>query len=391
MSARNERRVTSSRATGLVISRELHEAFRRRSLWIIFGILFVGSCVAMVLPDLLDEGSTHYDVAIVTSSGDADAFVAALRPVIHAQDSTVSFGSVDSVAAAKKLVDDGKVDVAAALGDTPVVITRSGENDTLVAASRQAIASNMVAARLRAEGVDPAAVAVTPARIVAVDVDDADRRAAVFVLSIVVYLVLLLLMTSAATGVAIEKSNRISEVLLAVVKPGALLFGKVIGVGIVGLTGMLVAALPVVVKAAAGGDLPAGLGPALGAALVWFVLGLGVYLTIAGALGALVERQEEAGSVIAPLSILLVATYIFAQSAADSGFGTFLAIFPLTSPLVMPARIALGNATTAEIVASLLVGIATVFLTVRVGGAIYRRGIVHTGRRLRLREVFRAS
>jgi ABC-2 type transport system permease protein len=79
---------------------------------------------------------------------------------------------------------------------------------------------------------------------------------------------------------------------------------------------------------------------------------------------------------------------VFAQSAAQSGLGALLAIVPLTSPLVMPARIALGEASTAEIVASLVVGVATVFVVVRVGGAIYRRGIVHTGRRLRLRELF---
>ena len=227
--------------------------------------------------------------------------------------------------------------------------------------------------------------------MVNVDADQGERRANAFVLSLVVYLVLLLLMSQAASGVAIEKANRISEVLLAVVKPGALLFGKVIGVGIVGLAGILVAALPVVVKAVVSGGLPAGLGPAVAATVVWFVLGLAVYLTIAGSLGALVERQEEAGSVIAPLSLLLVATYVFAQSAAANGFGTFLAVFPLTSPIVMPARIALGNASGAEMAVSLLVGLVTVALMVRLGGAIYRRGIVHTGRRLRLREALRGS
>jgi len=225
--------------------------------------------------------------------------------------------------------------------------------------------------------------------VIALDADQGERQGAAFVLSLVVYVVLLLLMSQAATGVAIEKANRISEVLLSVVKPTALLFGKVIGVAIVGLVGMLAAALPVVVKAAAGGDLPAGLGPALPAAVVWFVLGLAVYLTIAGSLGALVERQEEAGSVIAPLSLLLVATYVFAQSAPDSGAQTFLAIFPLTSPIVMPAQIALGDASAGVIVASLVVGVATVALVVRLGGAVYQRGIVHTGRRLRLGEALR--
>ena len=210
------------------------------------------------------------------------------------------------------------------------------------------------------------------------------------ILSLVLYLVLLLLMIQAANGVAIEKANRISEVLLAVVKPSALFFGKVVGVGLVGLAGLAAGAIPVMVKAVAGGDLPAGLGPAILGGLPWMILGLVLYLTTAGALGALIERQEEAGSVLTPLSLLLIGTYVLAQSSADGSFGAVLAIFPFTSPIVMPSRIALGAASTAEIVASLAVGIVTVLFVIRLGAAIYQRGIVHTGRRLHLGEVLRS-
>jgi ABC-2 type transport system permease protein len=68
-----------------------------------------------------------------------------------------------------------------------------------------------------------------------------------------------------------------------------------------------------------------------------------------------------------------------------------LAIFPLTSPVVMPARIALGDASGAEMVASLVIGILSVFLVLRIGAAVYRRGIVHTGRRMRLREALQGG
>jgi hypothetical protein len=56
----------------------------------------------------------------------------------------------------------------------------------------------------------------------------------------------------------------------------------------------------------------------------------------------------------------------------------------------MPVRIALGDATALDIVASLVVLIATVFVVIRFGAALYRRGIVHTGRRLRLSEALRS-
>jgi ABC-2 type transport system permease protein len=390
--------VTSLQATGLVAGRELKEAFRRKTLWIVFAILFVGSSAAMILPEALDHGTTRYDVSVVSASGGATAssksFQSALHSAEGALDAKVRFSSVGTAVAARKLVNDDKADVAVVPGKQPTVIVRKGKNDTLVAFVRQALdtaalQTNLADAGLTASAINNA-MRVPPARVQEVAVDDSDRGAAAAALSLVLYLVLLMLMIQAANGVAIEKANRISEVLLAVVRPGPLLFGKVIGVGLVGLTGLAIGALPVLIKAIAGGDLPAGLGPAIAIGAAWIILGLALYLTIAGALGALVERQEEAGSVLGPLSLLLIGTYILAQSTADSTLGVVLAIFPLTSPIVMPTRIALGDASGMEIAASLIVLIITLVIAVRLGAAIFRRGIVHTGRRMRLGEALRS-
>jgi len=383
------------RATRLVASRELHETFRRKSFWIVLAVLVAGSSLAMILPDVLDSGTTRYDVAVVPASTSADAFESSLRSVSRELDAEIRFRHVATAAAARTLVDDNNVDVAVVLSDDPTVIVRKGENGTLVGATRQALALNSLSSKLSASGLDSGAIAgilaAPPPRIQEIDADDSDRVAGAAIVSLVLYLVLLMLMIQAANGTAIEKSNRISEVLLPIVRPAPLLFGKVIGVGLVGIASLAAAAIPLVIKTAAGGDLPAGLGPAVVGGAPWFVLGLVLYLTIAGALGALVERQEETGTVITPLSLVLVATYILAQSAAGTSLGAMLAIFPLTSPVVMPARIALGDASPAEIVASLALGIAAVLVVLRFGAAMYRRGIVHTGRRMRVREALQGG
>ena len=154
-----------------------------------------------------------------------------------------------------------------------------------------------------------------------------------------------------------------------------------------GFLALGVGLVPPLVSLAAGGDLPPGLGTAIAAGAPWFLLGLVLYLTIAGALGALVERQEEASSVVTPLTIVLIASFFVAQTASDTPLGKALAIFPLTSPIVMPSRIAVGEATVPELVASLVLGAAAVVLVVRVGARIYARAIVRTGRRLKVREV----
>ena len=393
--ARAGARTERMRATRLVASRELHETFRRKSFWIVLAVLVVGSSLAMILPEVLDSGTTRYDVAVVPASASAEGFESSLQSVSRELDAEIRFRRVATAPAARKLVDDNHVDVAVVLSDDPTVIVRKGENDTLVGATRQALALSALSSKLSASGLDSGAIAdilaAPPPKLQEIDADDSDRVAGAAIVSLVLYLVLLMLMIQAANGTAIEKSNRISEVLLPIVRPAPLLFGKVIGVGLVGIASLAAAAIPLVIKTAAGGDLPAGLGPAVVGGAPWFVLGLVLYLTIAGALGALVERQEETGTVITPLSLVLVATYILAQSAAGTSLGAMLAIFPLTSPVVMPARIALGDASAAEIVASLALGVVSVVVVLRFGAAVYRRGIVHTGRRMRVREALQGG
>jgi hypothetical protein len=63
--------VTWRRATRLVAAREVREAFRRKSLLVVLAILFVGSSLAMILPDALsDSGPRRYDVAV--GAGDTE-------------------------------------------------------------------------------------------------------------------------------------------------------------------------------------------------------------------------------------------------------------------------------------------------------------------------------
>ena len=84
-------------------------------------------------------------------------------------------------------------------------------------------------------------------------------------------------------------------------------------------------------------------------------------------------------------------TFIVSQSLSDSTIGAVLAYVPLTSPIVVPTRIALGVSNPVEMAVSVLVLVATITLIGRVGAAVYARAIVRTGRRLSLREVWRPS
>jgi len=375
--------------TMLVAGRELRETFRGKAFWIVAAIVLVASTAGMILPEVIgDDGPTHYEVAVVEGDPSLDT---ALRFAATAVDAKLTILHPETQQAAQVAVDEGDADAALIAGADPVIVVKADKDQRLVGVLQQVLATRSLALELRRAGLTEAqveeALSVPAARVEQVDTGDASRRASAAILSIVLYLLLFMLMVGVANGTAIEKANRISEVLLAVVPPRALLFGKVLGVGAAGLLTTLAGAIPVIVKSAAGGDLPDGLGSALAGGAAWFLLGLVLYLTIAGALGALVERQEQAATVVAPLQVLLVFGYLVAQSASDSPVGTVLAYLPLTSPLVMPSRLAVGASSPVEMAISLSLGVLAVALSLRLGATVYRRAIVRTGRRLKLHEV----
>jgi ABC-2 type transport system permease protein len=384
------------RSMWLVIERELRESFRRRAVWLTAGLLLLATTAAVVVPELVSGGSDHRTVVVVADHQARVALDATLGPLAAAAGLEVRSVPAADRHAATRTVEGGDADAAAILtANPPVIVVDSATDDPLVPVLRQALASSELADRLAAAGLSPSEVAATldvgGARVEELHAGEDGRRFVAVAASIVVYILLMLLVSMVANGVAIEKSNRISEVLLAIVPPRALLFGKVVGVSIVGLFTLAVGMLPVVVRLAAGAALPEGTLPTLAAGAAWFALGIALYLTTAGALGALVDRQEELGAVIGPLSAVLIVAYLVGQSAPESALATVLAYVPLTSPMVMPSRIALGVASPVEIACSLALGVATVLVVARLAVVVYRRAIVRTGRRVRLREVLHTT
>ena len=380
-------------AASLVAGREIREAFRRKSFWAVVAVLFVGSCAAMIVPALIGgRGPTRYRIAVVGRSPSLDTLLTKTVRDLRAE---VVLRDAAGPAEARDLVDKGRVALGLVTGDRPTIIVRANDHDRLVGAVQQALAVDSLSGRLVEAGLAPdrvqQALATPAATIDRLDPGKAGRFEASLAISLVLYLLLLTLMIQVANGTAVEKANRISEVLLAVVGPGSLLFGKVLGVSVTGIVTLLAGLLPVLAKMAIGGDLPAGLGGAVAAGALWFVLGLALYLTLAAALGALVERQEEAGSAVSPLMFMLIGTFVVMQGGAESPLGAVLAYVPFSSPLVVPARLAIGASSPVEVVGSLAIGIASVMLVSRFGAAVYARAIVRTGRRLKLREVLRPA
>lgn len=199
-----------------------------------------------------------------------------------------------------------------------------------------------------------------------------------------------------AIGVVEEKSSRVVEILLATLRPTELFAGKVLGNGLLGL-GQVVLYGVAMLGSGIAFDLFQGVRIGLGGQivwlLVWFLLGFTIYAVLWGSLASLVSRQEDIGSVTAPVTIVMLIpfyTAVFLTPASPDGDATrVLSLIPVFSPFMMPMRSVLTEVPAWETALAVGLCVAVIPLLVWLAATLYRRGILHTGGRLGIREALR--
>jgi len=230
--------------------------------------------------------------------------------------------------------------------------------------------------------------------------DTTSSLVAVAVLFMLMYMVILLYGMNVARSIIEEKTSRVFEVLLATIRPEEMMAGKVIGVGSVGLTQVAVWLLTgailtsgSVMGALAGGNVHVTLSATqIIFFVIYFLLGYLLYSSIAAALGAMVNSEQE----LQQLNMLLVmplAGCFFATAPVmtnPSGpLARILSLFPFCTPLIMYLRISLSTPAVWEIALSIVLMIATIYAVLWVASRIYRVGILMYGKRPSLPEILR--
>jgi ABC-2 type transport system permease protein len=95
-----------------------------------------------------------------------------------------------------------------------------------------------------------------------------------------------------------------------------------------------------------------------------------------------------------PTTILLVVGFVIAIQAAGnptSTLATVTSFIPGLSPLVMPVRMAAGQAAWWEVVISVVLMLVAIGLTVRLGGRVYAGALLRTGGKIKMREALQAE
>jgi ABC-2 type transport system permease protein len=222
----------------------------------------------------------------------------------------------------------------------------------------------------------------------------------VSVLFFVMYLVIMLYGMNVARSIIEEKTSRIFEVLLATIRPEAMMAGKIIGVGSVGLTQVgiwLAAALALAGAAAAlhlGGDSThvSLTVTQIVFFFIYFILGYLFYASIAAALGAMTNSEQE----LQQLNMFLVMPLLFCfvmlgtlLTTPDSTLARVLALLPPFTPLLMYFRVSLGHPKAWEIALSLVLTSASICGLIWITSRIYRVGVLMYGKRPSIAEMFR--
>jgi ABC-2 type transport system permease protein len=226
-----------------------------------------------------------------------------------------------------------------------------------------------------------------------------------FAIGFLLYISIVIYGQTIMSGVLEEKTTRVAEVVMSSVPTDTLLAGKVLGVGAVGLTQQIIWIAMTYVLLKLRAPIMARLGapsvnfslPSISLAagvifLLFFLLGFIFYSSLYAAVGSSVNSESEARQAASPLMIMIVSTAVFIQPVLLNPTGTtakVLSLVPVSSPIIMPIRMAVTGVPPLELAASLgllAVGcIAALWLASR----IYRVGLLMYGKRPTMREMAR--
>jgi ABC-2 type transport system permease protein len=221
------------------------------------------------------------------------------------------------------------------------------------------------------------------------------------------FLALLLMMSLISTssylvqGVAVEKENKLVEVLLSSASADEILAGKLVGLGAAGLlqVGIWCSMLGGVALTFASRVASAGLyvpWPAVFAAVPLFLLGylfIGSLMLATGSLGNTMRESQQlamAWSIPTVLPLMLMSVLM---SQPHGTLSRVMSWIPFTAPLTVVTRLSLDpdGISAAEILGSALVLALSTWLATKLAARLFRVGLLLTGARPRLGDLLRQA
>ncbi|APH06069.1 ABC transporter permease [Bacillus weihaiensis] len=229
-------------------------------------------------------------------------------------------------------------------------------------------------------------------------------RGLVYILLFVIYFSVIFYASMIATEVATEKSSRVMEILISSVSPVKQMFAKLIGIGLLSLTQMVIILIFGYASIQSKlDDFNAMTGGMLGFsdiptttfifAGIYFILGYFLFATLAAFLGSLVSRIEDVQQLISPMIFLIVGAFMIAMfglSSPDTPFITISSYIPFFTPMIMFLRVGLLNIPAWEIALSIAILLASITALAIFGARVYKGGVLIYGKSSSFKDLKKA-
>ncbi len=249
----------------------------------------------------------------------------------------------------------------------------------------------------------------------------ASYGAVAYIMGMLIYVLVLSYGGLVMRGVLEEKTNRIVEIIVSSVRPFQLMMGKVLGIGLLGLTQAVVWAFIFLAGMTVAGFIIAGqLNPAdfqlpetasqqalLEQAgiqiptiplslvvffLIFFLGGYLLYSSLFAAIAAGADQESDVQSLQFPITFLVIIPFLalpIVLEQPDGSLAVILSLVPFFSPILMIARLALTTVPLWQWLGAIILLALAFAGMVWVAGRIYRVGILMYGRKPRLKDLVR--
>lgn len=226
--------------------------------------------------------------------------------------------------------------------------------------------------------------------------------AASFVIGLMIYITLAIYGQMIMGAVVEEKETRIAEILFSSARPFELLMGKLVGVGLAGLTQLGIWVLSALLLVSFG--LTFYISQGLDVSLpnisplmifyffIFFLLGFFIYASIFALIGAMVTTVQEGGQFAFPPIMLLLIGFYFSFAVLrdpNSTVSFWASIAPFIAPITMPVRIMAEMPPFWQIALSVLVNGAAIAGLIWIAARVYRVGMLMYGKRATIPEVWK--
>jgi ABC-2 type transport system permease protein len=421
---------------GVIISHEYRT--RVRAKWFIISTLLAPLGVALliavpVIAAILAGDGTEGKIALVDRTG-------LISPAVVASD-TARFENAGSRSERDlaQAVQDESIQAYVVIPENVLdsgavtMYSRGGSGIAFSSSIESAIEPVVTRARLAQRGTDTSVIDLVEqgVRVIGlkqtdegVKADASEASAMIgYISGFVIYMLIFLYGSMVMRGVVEEKANRIIEVIASSARPFEIMMGKVVGIGLVGLTQLTAwFVLGSIVTSVAGIALSSSMpapdpanpmmqGGGLSAVLAQegialpeiqivsilmfifnFFAGYFLYASLFAAVGSAVDQEADANSLTFPITLPIGITMLFIGNviAAPNGtLATVLSMIPLFSPILMTVRVAATDVPWWQLLGSMVLSVGGFFGAIWLASRIYRIGILSYGKKPSFKEIAR--